>query len=453
MMRKISAVLCAVTIVITAMISTAFAENNLKIGDYIKLGSYNQQPILWRYVGDDENGKLFVSKDIICFKSYDAAGKESDQKDRTTYGSNIWSESTIRSWLNSTQVKVDFAYGNTPDKENVWNGYNPYDKAPGFLTNFNNDEINAIKEVTLKTKLNDADSALADGEYNSVSYDYSFAKSTELQKYQSSVDRVFLLDENQLEMTISNLSDDFFKKGETVIDSGAYQTLDTNLKDFYLLRSPNTYEKATDKICAVTTADDECHFDTSMEAYMSSGIRPAIYLNDNAEFIAGIGTKADPYIISDKIVDNSMLSSDSAKNTLTVTNDNNNIRLFLDGTEMIFQDGKPFIDDNGRTQIPLRAVAENLNYNVDYNDSNGEVTIEDNSNKISLKVNSNILKCNDKIIEMDTTSKIFNDRTYIPIRFAAEALGFEVEYTENVTGWTINENGEITVTTNSGSID
>lgn len=35
---------------------------------------------------------------------------------------------------------------------------------------------------------------------------------------------------------------------------------------------------------------------------------------------------------------------------------------------------------------------------------------------------------NGETVKMDTAARIVDDRTYIPVRFVAEALGFEVDY-------------------------
>ena len=113
----------------------------LRFGDCIQLGKYGGQPILWRYVLDDENGKLFLSDNVLCRKPYDKVGelyrsyengfwgvseetgetvnpatgekfteKEIGSHARGVYarlcdvcaGSNYWGDSNIRSWLNSS---------------------------------------------------------------------------------------------------------------------------------------------------------------------------------------------------------------------------------------------------------------------------------------------------------------------------------------------------------------
>jgi len=43
---------------------------------------------------------------------------------------------------------------------------------------------------------------------------------------------------------------------------------------------------------------------------------------------------------------------------------------------------------------------------------------------------SDVLTVNNKLSQMDTTAIIKDDRTFIPVRFVAEALGLEVEWLE-----------------------
>jgi hypothetical protein len=93
-----------------------------------------------------------------------------------------------------------------------------------------------------------------------------------------------------------------------------------------------------------------------------------------------------------------------------------------------FPDAKPFIDENDRTQIPVRAVAETLGCSVDYNEEDKIVTVKDKENIITLTIGSSIIKKNGLAHQMDTKAIISEDRTYIPARFVAEVLGYEVKF-------------------------
>lgn len=47
-------------------VRAAGAETGVQLGDYIRLGSYDGEPILWRCVSVDENGPLMLSDKVLC---------------------------------------------------------------------------------------------------------------------------------------------------------------------------------------------------------------------------------------------------------------------------------------------------------------------------------------------------------------------------------------------------
>ena len=49
---------------------------NIKIGDYIKLGTYENEPILWRCVDIDDNGPLMLMDKVLGSMPYDAKTSE-----------------------------------------------------------------------------------------------------------------------------------------------------------------------------------------------------------------------------------------------------------------------------------------------------------------------------------------------------------------------------------------
>lgn len=115
---------------------------------------------------------------------------------------------------------------------------------------------------------------------------------------------------------------------------------------------------------------------------------------------------------------------------LEVTNQGGELEVIIEDEKVIFPDAKPFIDENNRTQIPVRAVAEMLGFDVDYD--NGKVTLQNSERKITLCIGKE-----DLVVDfgygvecslMDTTARIVNDRTYVPIRYIGEMLGYTVEW-------------------------
>ena len=113
---------------------------------------------------------------------------------------------------------------------------------------------------------------------------------------------------------------------------------------------------------------------------------------------------------------------------ISVMSANGEVKVSVNNKEVVFPDGKPFIDENSRTQIPVRALAEALGCEVDYDDETQLVTVTDKENIITLTIGSRTLTKNGTASQMDTEAIISADRTYIPARFIAEALGFEVKW-------------------------
>ena len=105
------------------------------------------------------------------------------------------------------------------------------------------------------------------------------------------------------------------------------------------------------------------------------------------------------------------------------------IEVYADNEAVEFTDVMPFIDSTNRTQMPVRAVAEALGCEVDYVD--GLVTIRGRKTTINLTIGSDILTKNGEKVQMDTAAVIISDRTFIPVRYIAEALGYTVNW-ENI---------------------
>ncbi len=103
------------------------------------------------------------------------------------------------------------------------------------------------------------------------------------------------------------------------------------------------------------------------------------------------------------------------------------ITISVDGKAVEF-DAKPFIDGNNRTLVPVRAVSEMLDAKVDWDGANQTVTIAQDGKIITIVIGSDTMTVDGNNVKMDTQAVISEDRTYIPIRFAAEALGLTVDW-------------------------
>ncbi len=106
------------------------------------------------------------------------------------------------------------------------------------------------------------------------------------------------------------------------------------------------------------------------------------------------------------------------------------IEVVVDGTQVEF-DAAPFIDENNRTLVPIRALCVALGIadeNVAFSD--GVVTIKGEAKgescTISLTIGSNVAMVNGVGEVLDTAAQIVNDRTFVPLRFVTETFDCHV---------------------------
>ena len=112
---------------------------------------------------------------------------------------------------------------------------------------------------------------------------------------------------------------------------------------------------------------------------------------------------------------------------------NNDIDIFVNGKliEKYHDNMRPFIDNNSRTQVPLRTLAEAMGFEVIWEGKTSKITIPTENGNVVLQIGSNKVQTPDGTISMDTAAVVINGRTYVPIRFVSEALGWTVGYKQN----------------------
>ena len=94
----------------------------------------------------------------------------------------------------------------------------------------------------------------------------------------------------------------------------------------------------------------------------------------------------------------------------------------------------PYIDQNGRTQVPVRYLGDVLNMSALWQPANQSVllTRNDRNTLVSLTIGSDKLDITDLVnseVTMDTTPVIVPPgRTMLPARFVAQAVGYQVSW-------------------------
>jgi len=91
-------------------------------------------------------------------------------------------------------------------------------------------------------------------------------------------------------------------------------------------------------------------------------------------------------------------------------------------------DVAPFINDAGRTMVPVRFIAEAMGLAVQWDGEKRQVIITGEGTEVVLTIDSNIAMVDGTPVKMDSKAVIVDGRTFVPLRFVAEAFGFDVQW-------------------------
>ncbi len=448
----------AVTVSTAAVEEVTKAAEELEIGDYITVGKYYDEPILWRCVNNDDNGMLILSDRIICFKPFDVAGDNvngshgrgsSCRTSNLPLGSNYWGDSNIRSWLNSSAQagEVEWLCGNPPYTNTNVGIYNGYAEEKGFLANgnFTESERRVMKEVSQKCLLDPADAELAVG--GNVEAWEGFEAGIYKENgdddiidpaenrynaicYENVTDTVFLLDIQQCWSVYQNeniLGKRYrhAKPTQTAIDNNAKAQYSMDLTGFvymstddeksYLLRTPYglphqyNWDSLDGNNRIITDLGGVYHAKTD-----NGGIRPAFYLDEaNAEILSGSGTAEDPYVLDGKPEE---------------TNNESKITVFCNGSEVLF-DQSPVLE-NDRVLVPMRAIFEALGAEVTWEETTRTAAATLGETQVSVQIDNAVMLKNGETVELDAPPRLIGERTLVPVRAVSEGLGATVDWNE-----------------------
>ena len=144
-----------------------------------------------------------------------------------------------------------------------------------------------------------------------------------------------------------------------------------------------------------------------------------------------------------------------------------NISVVVDNNSVVF-DTPPFIE-NGRTLVPLRAIAEAAGMKVDYDDNTRTVTLTktekllkiplDSTNPyvdgrthiVTLTLDSDTATVDGLKILLDVPARAVRDRTMVPLRFISEVMDMDVIWSPTGLGILNGNSGALISTRLRGS--
>ena len=99
----------------------------------------------------------------------------------------------------------------------------------------------------------------------------------------------------------------------------------------------------------------------------------------------------------------------------------------LVNNKVVTIDAAPYVE-NDRTYVPLRALAQDFGAKVNWDEETGDITITADDNTVVLKVGETAYTVNGEERNMDVAPVLDSaaNRTLVPVRFVAEALGYNV---------------------------
>ncbi|NLY43226.1 MAG: copper amine oxidase N-terminal domain-containing protein [Clostridiaceae bacterium] len=117
---------------------------------------------------------------------------------------------------------------------------------------------------------------------------------------------------------------------------------------------------------------------------------------------------------------------DSPPSEGTMPSQPDTIKVTVNGMPIEFD--QPPILENGRTLVPLRAIFTALGASVDWNGNNMTITSTKGSNTIVMQVGKTVMTKNGKEIILDVPPKLLNGRTLVPVRAVAESFDANVQW-------------------------
>ena len=115
----------------------------------------------------------------------------------------------------------------------------------------------------------------------------------------------------------------------------------------------------------------------------------------------------------------------------------NGITVKIDGQAVAFDVSPQII--NNRTMVPMRKIFETLGATVEWDQNTKTVTSTKGGTTVSLTIDNPNMNVNGNVVTLDTPACIVDNRTLVPVRAIAEAFQTEVNWDEGTKTVIINK--------------
>ena len=160
---------------------------------------------------------------------------------------------------------------------------------------------------------------------------------------------------------------------------------------------------------------------------------PVTIINNNTTINQSTNTTTNNANTNTNISGSTIANSNIASNnqtSQTTTNDNSikvsqYVSVNVNG-QPLQSDVKPFVNADGRTMLPIRAIAEALGADVQWDAATNTATLTLGTKVVKVTLGQNNILVDGVPVPMDTAAASKDGRTVLPLRAVGEAFGAEV---------------------------
>lgn len=116
------------------------------------------------------------------------------------------------------------------------------------------------------------------------------------------------------------------------------------------------------------------------------------------------------------------------------------ITVSVDGVLVDF-DVIPYVE-NERTLVPMRAIFEKIGATVEWDENTQNITSTKDSKVVVLTLGSTNMMVDDTLVELDVPAKAINGRTFVPVRAVSEAFDCNVQWDDETKTVIITNNNK-----------